>query len=170
MGSIRPRSFSEYLQLFWRRKWLFLSVTGITLIALLIIISRLPNVYESKAAIVVTGKQEDRQSIADRVAAVRERLTSRAFLEGIAKDHPNSMDEVGSMDEAVDLLRRDTKEETTMRGDFPESLTLTYRNKNPQIAKDVATGLVSVFGSMNEAVEKQMTAEEESLNTELNGI
>ncbi|MEW6127520.1 MAG: Wzz/FepE/Etk N-terminal domain-containing protein [Acidobacteriota bacterium] len=171
MASIRPRSFSEYAQMLWRRKLLFLAVAGATLIAAYIIISRLPDTYESKAAIVVTGKSDDRQAIADRVAAVRERLLSRQILENIAVRHlqPNAITNY-ALDAAINRLRKDTKVETFMRGDFPERLALTYRNTNPQVAKDVATELVAVFGSMNEALEKQFADESESLNAELNEV
>ena len=171
MGSIRPRSFSEYAQMLWRRKLLFLSIAGATMIAAYIIISRLPDSYESKAAIVVTGKTDERQAIADRVAAVRERLSSRQLLEAVAQRHGLATDQsASSLDTAINRLRKDTKVETFMRGDFPERLTLTYKNNNPQLAKEVATDLVSVFGNMNQALEKQMAEESEALNTELNDI
>src|ERR1044072_5569505 len=171
MGSIRPRSFSEYAQMLWRRKLLFLSIAGATMIAAYIIISRLPDTYESKAAIVVTGKTDERQAIADRGAAVRERLSSRQLLEAVAQRHGLATDQsASSLDTAINRLRKDTKVETFMRGDFPERLTLTYKNNNPQLAKEVATDLVSVFGNMNQAFEKQMAEESEALNTELNDI
>ena len=171
MASMRPRSFSEYAQLFWRRKLLFFSVAGATMIAAFVIINRLPDIYESQAAVVVTGKSEDRQALADRVAAVRERLSSRVQLETIVRRHLLPSEASSTVvDAAVNRLRKDTKVEIFRRGDFPERLTLTYRNSDPQVAKDVATDLVAVFGSMNEALEKQMADESEALNTELNEI
>ncbi len=171
MGSIRPRSVAEYAQMLWRRKLIFLSIAGATMIAAYIIISRLPDTFESKAAIVVTSKMDDRQSIADRVAAVRERLSSRALLESVAQRHLLASSSTNqSMDLAINRLRKDIKVETFMRGDFPERLSLTYKNDNPQVAKDVATDLVAVFGSMNEALEKQLADETENLNAELNDV
>jgi uncharacterized protein involved in exopolysaccharide biosynthesis len=155
----------------WRRKLIFLSIAGATMIAAYIIISRLPDTFESKAAIVVTSKMDDRQSIADRVAAVRERLSSRALLESVAQRHLLATSSTNqSMDLAINRLRKDIKVETFMRGDFPERLSLTYKNDNPQLAKDVATDLVAVFGSMNEALEKQLADETENLNAELNDV
>ena len=172
MASMRPRSISEYAQMLWRRKLLFLSVAGATMIAAFVIINRLPDSYESRASVVVTGKLEDRQSIADRVAAVRERLSSRAHLETVAKRHlfASEAPSDAALEGAVSRLRKDTKVETQHRGDFPERLTLTYRNNDPQAARDIATDLVAVFGSMNEALEKQMVGEAEALNAELNDI
>jgi uncharacterized protein involved in exopolysaccharide biosynthesis len=171
MASLRPRSISEYMQIFWRRKWLFLFIAGATMIAAYVIINRLPNTYESKATIVVTGKQDERQAIADRVAAVRERLGSRLLLESVAQKHLLTSDEKNeSVDLAINRLRKDTKVETFMRGDFPERLTLTYKSPNPQIAKDVATDLISVFGNMNEALATQLTEQSDALNNELNEV
>src|SRR5688572_1089684 len=140
MGSMRPRSFSEYVQMFWRRKSLFLFAAGATMIAAFFIINRLPDTYESKATVVVTGKQDERQALADRVAAVRERLSSRSLLESVAQRHllTNQAPD-GSLDSAINRLRKDTKVDTFMRGDFPERLTLTYRSHDPQLARDVAT-------------------------------
>jgi uncharacterized protein involved in exopolysaccharide biosynthesis len=157
--------------MFWRRKWLFLFAAGTTMIAAFIIIKSLPNSFESKATVVVTGKQDERQALADRVAAVRERLTSRALLESVAQRHLLAANPQGlSLDAAVNGLRRDMKIETFMRGDFPERLLLSYRNPNPQVAKDVATDLVAIFGSMNEALAKQLNEQNEALNGELNEV
>ncbi|MBI3652040.1 MAG: hypothetical protein HY231_13550 [Acidobacteria bacterium] len=171
MSSLRPRSFSEYAQMLWRRKSLFLFVAGTTLVAAFFIIKSLPNNYEAQATIVVTGKQDERQALADRVAAVRERLSSRALLEAVAQRHLLAGNAQGAaLDVAVNRLRKDTKVETFMRGDFPERLTLTYRNHDPQLARDVATDMVSIFGSMNEALAKQLTEQNDALNAELNEV
>jgi uncharacterized protein involved in exopolysaccharide biosynthesis len=172
MGSIRTRSFTEYLQMIWRRRVILLLVTSAMFIAAVIVINRLPDVYEARASVVVTGKHDDRQAIADRVAAVRERLTSRQFLETVAQRHtlPAGTTRSATIDAAVNRMRKDIKLETQMRGDFPEMLSLKYKNNDPQIAKDVATDLVSTFGNMNEAVEKQMTDEATALDAELNQI
>lgn len=171
MASIRPRSFSEYLQLFWRRKWLFLFAAGATMLAAFVIINRLPDTYESKATVVVTGKQDERQALADRVAAVRERLSSRSLLETVAQKHllADSAN-AETLDSTVNRLRKDTKVDTFMRGDFPERLVLTYRNHDPQVAKEVTSELVAVFGNMNEALAKQLTEQSEALNGELNEV
>lgn len=173
MGSLRPRTVSEYAQMLWRRKWLFVAVAGATLIAAYLIISRLPDIYESRAAIVVTGKQDERQALADRVAAVRERLSSHSHLQAVAERHLLPADagtDAVTLDAAVNRLRRDIKVETHMRGDFPERLTLTYKNHDPQRAQAVATDLIAVFGNMNEALAKQLASESAALDEELNDI
>jgi protein tyrosine kinase modulator len=172
MGSIRARSFSEYLQMIWRRRLLLLLVTSAVLIAAYIVIDRLPDIYEARASVVVTGKHEDRQAIADRVAAVSERLTSRQYLETVAQRHtlPAGTTRSATIEGAVNRMRKDIKLDIQRRGEFPEMLSIKYRNSDPQIAKDVTTDLVSVFGNMNEAVEKQMADEATALNTELNQI
>jgi succinoglycan biosynthesis transport protein ExoP len=172
MGSIRARSFTEYLQMIWRRRLVLLLVTSAMFIAAFIVINRLPDIYEARASVVVTGKHDDRQAIADRVAAVRERLTSRQFLESVAQRHtiPAGTTRGGTIEAAVGRMRKDIKLDTQMRGDFPEMLSIKYRNSDPQVANDVATDLVSIFGNMNEAVEKQMADEASALDAELNQI
>ena len=147
-------------------------VTSAMLIAAIIVINRLPDVYEARASVVVTGKHDDRQAIADRVAAVRERLTSRQFLESVAQRHtlPAGTTRSGAIEAAVNRMRRDIKLETQMRGEFPEMLSIKYKNNDPQTAKNVTTDLVSVFGNMNEAVEKQMADESAALEAELTQI
>lgn len=172
MGSIRARSFTEYLQMIWRRRLVLLVVTSAVLIAAMIVINRLPDIYEAHASVVVTGKHDDRQAIADRVAAVRERLTSRQFLESVVQRHtlPAGTTRSGVIETAVGRMRKDIKVETQMRGEFPEMLSIKYKNNDPQTAKNVTDDLVSIFGNMNEAVEKQMADESTALDAELNQI
>ena len=172
MGSIRARSFSEYLQMIWRRRLVLLLVTSAVLIAAYIVINRLPDIYEARASVVVTGKQNDRQVITDSVVAARERLTSRQYLEAVALRHtlPPGTTRTASIDAAVDRMRKAIKLEPIMRGEFTEMLSIKYRHSNPQIASDVTADLISIFGNMNEAVEKQMADEATALNNELNQI
>jgi uncharacterized protein involved in exopolysaccharide biosynthesis len=154
MTSFRSRTFTEYLQILWRRKLLIFLLAAGMLISTFLIIERLPNVYESRATVVTSGTQSDRQAVNARVAATTERLTSRAFLEPII-DRYDPYNSRGNIDAALTDMRQDLKVETTYRSDFPERLSIAYRHSDPTIAKAVATELVSVFGKMNEVVEKQ---------------
>ncbi|MFY9587546.1 MAG: Wzz/FepE/Etk N-terminal domain-containing protein, partial [Actinomycetota bacterium] len=169
MASFRSRTFTEYLQIIWRRKLLiFLLFTGM-LISTFLVIERLPNVYESRATVVTSGTVSDRQAVNARVAATTERLTSRAFLEPVV-DKYDPYNNRGNIDAALNQMRQDLKVDTTYRSDFPERLTISYRHTNPQLAKDVATDLVSVFGKMNEAVEKQAADKSQSLASEIASV
>jgi uncharacterized protein involved in exopolysaccharide biosynthesis len=67
-------------------------------------------------------------------------------------------------------MRRDIKLETKYRNETPETVTITYRNPDPSVARDVATELVSVFGEMNKAVEQETDQRAARIATELSDI
>jgi uncharacterized protein involved in exopolysaccharide biosynthesis len=156
MASFRSRTFTEYLQIIWRRKLLIFLITTGMLISTFLIIDRLPNVYESQATVVISGQQGDRQAINSRVAAARESLTSRAFLEPVAQSQDPYGNAAKNIEAAINRLRKDIKVDTFYRSDFPERLSVAYRHQNPTVAKAVATDLVSLFDNLNKAVEKQV--------------
>jgi len=137
------------------------------LISTFFVIDRLPNVYESHATVVTSGASSDRQIVNSRVASITERLGSRAFLEPIINKY-DPYNNRGNIDAAVAQLRQDLKIDTTYRSDYPERLTIAYRHQNPVLAKDMATELVSVFGKMNDAVEKQAAENLSALAEEIN--
>jgi len=56
METMRPRGLFEYLGILWRKKLLILLVAASVSIATLQIISRIPNVYESHALIVISNQ------------------------------------------------------------------------------------------------------------------
>ena len=166
MTSFRSRTFSEYLEIIWRRKLLIFLLASVMLISTFLVIDRLPNVYESHATVVTSGAFTDRAAVNARVAASTERLASRAFLEPIIERY-DPYNSNGNVDAAVDRMHQDVKVETTYRSDFPERLTISYRHTDPAIAQNVATDLVSVFGKMNEAIEKQAAETARNLASEI---
>ncbi|HEY7913569.1 MAG TPA: Wzz/FepE/Etk N-terminal domain-containing protein [Blastocatellia bacterium] len=169
MASFRPRSFTEYLQIIWRRKLLIFLVTILMLISTFFVIRGLPNVYESRAAIVVTGHKESQQAVAARVAAIHQGMLSHSFLRDVVERHNLSPGAgVGAISDAsVARLRKDITVETKWRDDRPETILIAYRNSNPVAAQAVATDLVSLFGKMNEDIEKQTAEEATALNAEI---
>lgn len=169
MGTFRPRSVTEYVQVIWRRKLLVFLVATVLLISTFFVISKIPDVYESRASVVVAAQQDNREAIQSRVAAISERLTSRSFLETVIERHnlyPAAVAN-GAIDSAVGRLRKNITVETRYRGDRPEALVISYRNGDPVIARTVNEDLVSLFGNMNEAIEKQRAKEIEDLNAEI---
>ena len=169
MGSFRPRTITEYLLILWRRKLLFTLVVLAMLIATYVAISRIPNVYQSSASVVVAGKQEDRSAIASRVTTITEKLTSRTYLEPLIERHnlyPNEMGR-GAIEAAIGRMRKDIKIDAKYRGDNPEMLTIAFRNPDPAVAKVVATDLVSKFSDMNEAMEQQIADQSGQIASEL---
>src|ERR1044071_530594 len=169
MASFRSRTLTEYAQIIWRRRLLiFLIATGM-LISSFLVIDRLPNVYESQASVVIASPKSDRPTISGQVNATTERLTSRAFLEPIIQQH-NPYGTGGNLDAAIARLRQDTKVDTTYRSDFPERIAIAYRHSDPAVAKAVLTDLISVFGNMNRAMEKQLADQASSLASEITSI
>jgi uncharacterized protein involved in exopolysaccharide biosynthesis len=160
----------EYLQLLWRRKLLILLVAAAMLAATWFIIKRIPNVYEARASVVV-GPTESREAVAARVAAISERITSRAFLETIVQHHNLSPSaDPAAVEGAVYRLRRNIKVETKYRGDRPETMIVSYRDANPTVAREVATSLISPFGRMNEDIERELAEQSASVGSEISSI
>src|SRR5687768_15273268 len=76
MGSYRPRSFTECLQIFWRRKTIIAFIAIVVLLSAAAVVISIPKVYESRALIVVSGAIYDRQAAnGAQVAAVTEQIT-----------------------------------------------------------------------------------------------
>ena len=167
MTSFRSRTLTEYFQIIWRRKLLiFLLAVGM-LISTFFVIEKLPDVYEARATVVTSAALTDRQIVNTRVASTTERLGSRAFLEPVIKKY-DPYNNAKNVEAAIADLRQDMKIDTTYRADYPERLTITYRHTDPAVAMKVATELVSVFGKMNDAVEKQASDNLSALATEIN--
>lgn len=167
MESFRSRTFTEYVQVIWRRKLLIFLITAGMMLSTYFVINGLPNVYESRATVVFSGQLNERQALNARVAAATEQMTSRAFLEPILVRHSPYGARSGNFDAAIGELRQNIKIDTFYRSDFPERLAITYRHTDPGVAKAVATDLISVFGRMNEAIKKQLADEKSSVASEI---
>ncbi|HET9528883.1 MAG TPA: Wzz/FepE/Etk N-terminal domain-containing protein, partial [Blastocatellia bacterium] len=167
MASIRPRSFAEYAQILWRRKWLILFIGATMLIATFLVIREIPNVYESRASVVVAARPEERHAVAARVAAISEGMISRSFLADLIQRHNLGSADGSVSDAAINRIRKNIAVDTKWRDDRPEKLAISYRHTDPVIAKTVATDLVSLFGKMNQDIENQTTGEAEAVQTEI---
>ena len=172
MSSYRPRTLPEYLQVIWSRKWLLFLIVAVMLISTFVVINRIPDQYQSTASVVVAGNQEDRQAVSARVATVTERINSRSFLEPLIARYGLYSKQVaaGAIDAAVSGMRRDIKVDTKYRNEMPETVSVTYRNPDPEIARTVATDLASTFARMNDAVERQTEERASQISSELSQI
>jgi uncharacterized protein involved in exopolysaccharide biosynthesis len=56
METLRPRGLFEYFEILWRKKLLIFLVTASVSIAAFLIIRRIPNIYESRASIVISNQ------------------------------------------------------------------------------------------------------------------
>jgi uncharacterized protein involved in exopolysaccharide biosynthesis len=172
MPSFRPRTFTEYIQLIWQKRLVFFLVSMAMLLATFVIVRRIPDQYQSKASIVIAGTQDDRPATAARVTTTTERLYSRAFLEPLILRHNLYPKEVerGAMESAVGRMRKDIKVDTKYRGDYVESLTIAYRNSNPEAAQAVANDLVEAFGTMNQAVAGRLDEQASQVSQEISEL
>lgn len=167
MASLRPRSIAEYAQILWRRKWLIFLIGATMLVSTFLVIADIPNVYESRASIVVAGRQEDRYAIAARVAAITEGMVSRSFLDDIVQRHGLGRDDGAVSDAAINRVRKNISLDTKWRDDRPERIAIVYRNTNPATARAVTADLVSLFDKMNQDIEKQTSQEAAAVQTEV---
>src|SRR5262245_26028899 len=136
MEMMRPRGLFEYLGILWRKKLLILLVAASVSIATLQIISRIPNVYESHALIVISNQgngNNDPSLSSPPLAALTQRMTSQGNLAEIIRRYdlyrqtPGVTPDPGA---AVERLRKAIKIDIKMRNyypDAPEALTVSYR-------------------------------------------
>src|SRR5215475_4758792 len=81
MECLRPRGVIEYLEILWRKKLLIFMVAASVLIAALLIIRRIPNLYESRSLIIITVRaNEDQSPPGAQFAALTQQMTSRGNL------------------------------------------------------------------------------------------
>src|SRR6185436_11397453 len=137
MESFRSRTFTEYVQVIWRRKLLIFLISAGMMLSTYFVINGLPNVYESRATVVISGQLNERQAVNARVSAATEQMTSRAFLEPILERHSPYGARSGNFDAAIGEIRQNIKIDTFYRSDFPERLAIAYRHTDPEVAKSV---------------------------------
>jgi uncharacterized protein involved in exopolysaccharide biosynthesis len=184
MESLRPRGAIEYLEILWVKKSLIFFVAASVLIATLLIIRRIPDIYESRTLIVISGQSNDDQSAPGGLfAALTQQLTSHGNLAAILRRYnlyPKDSAQAPDSDAAVARLRKEIKLDIKMRSYYPEapeSLAISYRYSDPTIAQRVISDLVQVFEQANVKIREQSSKELERVNdkigeveTQLNGL
>lgn len=173
MASLRPRRLTECGALLWRRKLLMLLVAAGMLAATFPLIRRLPNLYESRALILVVGQQlDDAQAGGGQITGVTQQLLSRASLAALVQRYQlNHAPE--DTEAAAQRVRKEIKLETKLRDYYPQvpdSISLSYRHPNPQIAQQVLADLVAHFEAANETRAQQVTSETNRVNAELTDL
>lgn len=173
MGSLRPRTIIEYLQMLWRRKLLIILFSTAVMLAAYNAMSPVRNVYESSALVAISVQSSDEKSAIDvQLAAVNQYMQSRANLEPIIKRYKLYGDKT-DMETAIGMLRRDLNIVTKLREyypQFPTSFTITYKNNDPALAMQVTNDLVSYFSDTNEMLEKRSANEISSLDSDINEV
>jgi uncharacterized protein involved in exopolysaccharide biosynthesis len=168
MEILRPRGMFEYLGILWRKKLLILLVAASVTIATLMIISRLPNTYESHALIVISNQgngNNDPSLSSPTLSSLMQRMTSQGNLTEIVRRYdlyrqtPGAAPNPGAV---VERLRKAIKIDIKMRNyypDAPEALTISYRYTDSVIAQRVVADLISIFGETNASIRRQAATE-----------
>jgi uncharacterized protein involved in exopolysaccharide biosynthesis len=166
MESLRPRGVIEYLGMLWRKKSLIFLVSASVLIATLLIIRRIPNLYESRSLIAISGQANDDQPPPVTLfASLTQQITSRGNLAAIIRRYDLYRKDSGQapdLDAAVARLRKEIKLDIKMRNYYPEapeSLAISYRYIDPTIAQRVMGDLVYVFEQANVTIREQASSE-----------
>src|SRR6266542_7127087 len=162
MGSLRPRQLTELISVLWRRKKLVILMSLAMLLATLIVIRRIPNIYESSALIAI-NLRNDPESILEMnwFAKLQQELTSRETFATLIRRH-NLYPKAQNEEEAIGALQKALKIETKMRNyspQVPEAIEVNLRHAEPKKAQAVVTDLVRMFEHGNEQKKTEASAE-----------
>lgn len=166
-----------------RRKWLGVLLFIVPLTAAVALIMGLPDLYESTALVLIDRQQVPEAFVRSTVTSeleirlhtISQEILSRSRLESLIARmglYPELKDR-GTVDEAVNRLRRDTRLElkgadTTGGRGATTSFTLSYRGAEPQTVAVVTNTLASFYIEENlKARERQATGTAEFLRVQL---
>lgn len=171
MGNIRPRKMSELIAVLWQRKGTIILVTTAMLLTTLLIVSRIPDTYESRGLVIVSSAAADSPVVTSQITAASQQLSSQHQLASLVHKYPlypGLREEV-----AVQVLGKAIKTEVKQRGyypDGPESFKISYRHPDPKLAQQVVSELVEVFNQSNETTKKRAGQELQTLSQELTEV
>src|SRR5262245_14201624 len=120
MGSLRPRQLTELIGVLWRRKKLIVLMSLAMLLATLIVIRRIPNMYESSALIAI-NLRNDAESVMEinSFAKLQQELTSRETFATLIHRY-NLYPKAQNEEEGIKALQKALKVETKMRNYTPQ--------------------------------------------------
>src|SRR5437870_4405191 len=88
MRYFRPRTFGELVRVVWRRKSIITTLAAVILIATFLTVKKLPDIYESRATIVVANETSDNAAfINSQVTAATQQIVSQLNLERIIRKY-----------------------------------------------------------------------------------
>lgn len=173
MESLRPRRITEYVEVCWRRKRLIILMAAVMLIATFLVIRRLPNLYESRALVVITNQaNDDRSAQGVQFATLMQQLTSRANLATLVRKY-NLYRPALDLDTAIEKLRKDLKPEIKMRNyypDAPEAISVSYRYSDPVITARVVGDVVTFFEDANTTLRQQAATDAGRLTLKISEV
>ena len=153
----RQRSFSEYLKIIRRRKWLIILPVIAVTAAVSWVVYRLPDVYESVTLIVVkpstlpTGVVPTitEESLTRQLNGIAQVVTSRSSLEPLVDRYELYKPERlrgEPMESIIQMMRQDIKVEVnTSRNDITNGFNITYYGRDPRTTQAVTAELASKY-------------------------
>jgi protein tyrosine kinase modulator len=169
MQSCRPRSGADYFGLLWRRKWLILLYASGIAFAALIVINAIPDVYESRAVLVLSERAaKDPALRSARISMAKERVMSTARMRDLIEFY-GLRRATETMDGAVQRLRKEIKIETKFGDSHPqiEALNVTYRSPDPKRTQEVVSAVVSTLNQSNDALSRRAEIETNWLGSQI---
>ena len=153
----RQRSFSEYLKIIRRRKWLIILPVIAVTAAVSWVVYRLPDVYKSSTLIVVkpstlpTGVVPTitEESLTRQLNGIAQVVTSRSSLEPLIDRYEIYKPERlrgEPMETIIQMMRQDIKVEVnTSRNDITNGFNITYYGRDPKTTQAVTAELASKY-------------------------
>ena len=158
-AEFRQRRPSEYLQLFWRRKWMIILPALALAAAIAVVVWRLPNVYESTALLIVqpptipnmvAPTSNDSGALSSRLDSMTQQVQSRSSLEPMIqkyslyeKERKNGV----PMETLVDVMRQHITVDIERGSEDRQapSFRITYRGREAQSTRAVTAELSAQY-------------------------
>ncbi len=132
------------------------------LIATLIVIRRIPNIYESSALVVVNLRSDaEGASELNRLSKLQQEMTSRENLTALIRKH-NLYPKIEEPEMAIKAMEKALKVETKTRSyspSTPEAVSINLRHPEPKKAQAVVNDLINMLEQGNEQIKTEATAE-----------
>jgi polysaccharide chain length determinant protein (PEP-CTERM system associated) len=145
-------TFSDFLAIAWRRKWLLTLPFVVMSVGTYVLVKRLPNRYRSQTMILVVPQRVPDSyvrstvsaPISDRLRSISEQILSRSKLEKVILDYNLYIEERKKlpMEEVVERMRENDIEVKTVKLD---SFTISYSCGDARQAKLITERFASMF-------------------------
>jgi polysaccharide chain length determinant protein (PEP-CTERM system associated) len=165
-AEFRQRKPSEYLKILQRRKWLVILPTIAITVAVVMVVFRLPDVYESSTLIVVRPSTLPKNVVAPvtednltrQLAGIQQVVNSRSSLEPLVQKYDLYKAERlrgEPLDSVVNMMRADINVKVnTTRDDITNGFNISYRYRDAKMAQTITSELAGKY--INEQTANQV--------------
>ena len=165
-AEFRQRKPSEYLKILQRRKWLVILPTIAITVAVVMVVFRLPDVYESSTLIVVRPSTLPKNvvpsvtedNLTRQLAGIQQVVNSRSSLEPLVQKYDLYKAERlrgEPLDSVVNMMRADINVKVnTTRNDITNGFNISYRYRDAKIAQAITSELAGKY--INEQTANQV--------------